>query len=81
MKLYEKVIIDELKHIKKQYPTPRLTEIKDEVQEIIINEEAMILPESIFMYQLQVMGILNVFLKGLIKQVRIQPLVKKMMIN
>ena len=43
-----KVIIDELKHIKKQYPTPRLTEIKDEVQEIIINEEAMILPEDIY---------------------------------
>ena len=43
-----KVIVDELKNIKKQYPSPRLTEIKDEVQEIIINEEAMILPEDIY---------------------------------
>lgn len=43
-----KVIVDELKSIKKQYPSPRLTEIKDEVQEITINEEAMILPEDIY---------------------------------
>ena len=43
-----KVIVDELKQIKKQYPSPRLTEIKDEVQEITINEEAMILPEDIY---------------------------------
>jgi len=42
------VIIDELKQIKKQYPSPRLTQIKDEVQEITINEEAMILPEDIY---------------------------------
>ena len=34
--------------IKKQYPSPRLTEIKDEVQEIVIDEEAMILPEDIY---------------------------------
>lgn len=47
-KVLRKVIIDELKQIKKQYPTPRLTEIKDEVQEVIINEEAMILPEDIY---------------------------------
>ena len=33
-KVLRKVIIDELKQIKKQYPSPRLTEIKDEVQEI-----------------------------------------------
>lgn len=43
-----KVIVDELKHIKKQYPSPRLTEIKDEVQEVTVNEEAMILPEDIY---------------------------------
>lgn len=43
-----KVIIDELKQIKKQYPSPRLTQIKDEVQEVTINEEAMILPEDIY---------------------------------
>ncbi len=43
-----KVIIDELKEIKKQYPSPRLTEIKEKVQEVVINEEAMILPEDIY---------------------------------
>lgn len=47
-KVLRKVIVDELKQIKKQYPSPRLTEIKDEVQEIVINEEAMILPEDIY---------------------------------
>ena len=47
-KVLRKVIISELKQIKKQYPTPRLTEIKDEVLEITINEEAMILPEDIY---------------------------------
>ena len=43
-----KVIVDELKQIKKQYPSPRLTQIKHEVQEIVIDEEAMILPEDIY---------------------------------
>jgi len=47
-KVLRKVIINELKNIKKQYPTPRLTQIKDEVQEIVINEQAMILPEDIY---------------------------------
>ena len=47
-KVLRKVIIDELKQIKKQYASPRLTEIKDEVQEIVIDEEAMILPEDIY---------------------------------
>lgn len=43
-----KVIIDELKEIKKHYPTPRLTEIKEHIQDITVNEEAMILPEDIY---------------------------------
>ena len=47
-RVLRKVIIDELKTIKKQYPTPRLTEIKGEVQEIVINEEAMVLPEDVY---------------------------------
>ncbi|MEG0593170.1 MAG: DNA gyrase C-terminal beta-propeller domain-containing protein, partial [Coprobacillus sp.] len=42
-----KVIIDELKRVKQQYPSPRLSEIKDEILEVSINEEAMILPEDI----------------------------------
>ena len=44
----KKEIIKELKDIKKQYPSARLTKIKDEVQEITINEEAMILPEDVY---------------------------------
>ena len=47
-KVLRKVVIDELKYVKKQYPSPRLTEIKDEVLEVTVNEEAMILPEDIY---------------------------------
>lgn len=47
-KVLRNVIISELKEIKKQYPMPRLTQIKDEVSEILINEEAMILSEDIY---------------------------------
>ncbi|MCD8027551.1 MAG: DNA topoisomerase IV subunit A [Erysipelotrichaceae bacterium] len=47
-KVLRNVIISELKEIKNQYPSPRLTQIKDEVQEISINEEAMILSEDIY---------------------------------
>lgn len=47
-KVLRKVITDELKQIKKQYPTPRLTEIKDDILEVVINEEAMILPEDTY---------------------------------
>lgn len=47
-KVLRKVIIDELKQIKKQYPAPRLTEIKEHVQDTTINEEAMILPEDVY---------------------------------
>ena len=47
-KVLRKVIIDELKQIKKQYPSPRLTEIKEHIQDVTINEEAMILPEDVY---------------------------------
>ena len=47
-KVLRKVIVNELKQIKKQYPSPRLTEIKDEVLEVTINEDAMILPEDVY---------------------------------
>ncbi|MCD7839137.1 MAG: DNA topoisomerase IV subunit A [Erysipelotrichaceae bacterium] len=47
-KVLRNTIISELKQIKKQYPMPRLTQIKDEVQEVSINEEAMILSEDIY---------------------------------
>ena len=42
-----KVIIDRLKEIKKKYPMPRLTQIKNEVSEIKIDEKAMIISEDI----------------------------------
>ena len=47
-KALRKVIIQQLELIKKTYPSPRLTQIKDKVQDITINEEAMILPEDIY---------------------------------
>ncbi len=47
-KVLRKVITNELKLIKKQYPTPRLTQIKDEVLEVVVNEDAMILPEDVY---------------------------------
>ncbi len=47
-KVLRKVIIDELMAIKVQYPSPRLSEIKDEVQEITINEDAMVLSEDVY---------------------------------
>lgn len=42
-----KVIINQLKSIKKKYPMPRLSVIRDEIQEIKIDEKAMILAEEI----------------------------------
>ncbi len=42
-----KVIIDQLKTIKKKYPMPRLSKIRDEIQEIKIDEKAMILSEDV----------------------------------
>lgn len=41
------VIIDRLRDIKKKYPMARLTEIKNEVSEIKIDEKAMIIAEDI----------------------------------
>lgn len=41
------VIIERLVEVKRKYPTPRLSEIRDEVQEIRIDEKAMILSEDI----------------------------------
>ena len=42
-----KVIIDQLKTIKKKYPMPRLSMIRDKIQEIKIDEKAMILSEDV----------------------------------
>lgn len=40
------VVIERLKEIKKKYPMPRLSEIRDEIQEIKIDEKAMIVSED-----------------------------------
>ena len=42
-----KVIIDQLKTIKKKYPMPRLSMIRDKIQEVKIDEKAMILSEDV----------------------------------
>lgn len=42
------VIIKRLKDIKTKYPMPRLTQIKQEVRDIKIDEKAMIIPEDIY---------------------------------
>lgn len=41
-----KVIINQLKEIKKKYPMPRLTQIKEQISEIKIDEKAMIIEED-----------------------------------
>lgn len=41
-----KVIIERLNSVKKKYPMPRLSKIRDEIQEIKIDEQAMILSED-----------------------------------
>lgn len=40
------VIIDDLKAIKKKYPTPRLTKIQEEVRDTSIDDKAMIISED-----------------------------------
>lgn len=47
-KVLRKVIIKELREVKSLYPSERLTEIKDEVAEIILDKEAMIISEDIY---------------------------------
>lgn len=47
-KVLRKVIIDELNSVKKKYPTPRLTEIKDEIMDTSINQQAMIISEDVY---------------------------------
>lgn len=42
------VIIKRLKEIKQKYPMPRLTQIKEEISEIKIDEKAMIISEDIY---------------------------------
>lgn len=41
------VIIERLQEIKKKYPMPRMSEIREEIQEIKIDEKAMIISEDI----------------------------------
>lgn len=46
-KVLRDVIIKELKEVKSLYPSPRLTEIKDEVTEVTVDKEAMIISEDV----------------------------------
>ena len=47
-KKLKKVIIKELNETKKKYKVPRLTTIKDEIEDIVIDKEAMIIPEDVY---------------------------------
>ncbi|MBO6047260.1 MAG: DNA topoisomerase IV subunit A [Erysipelotrichaceae bacterium] len=47
-KVLRSVIIDELKDLKKRYPTPRLTEIKDDILDTSIDETSMIIAEDVY---------------------------------
>lgn len=42
------VIIKRLREIKQKYPMPRLTQIKEKVSEVKIDEKAMIISEDIY---------------------------------
>lgn len=46
-KRLREVIVERLKEVKIKYPMPRLSEIRDEIQEIKIDEKAMIIAEDI----------------------------------
>lgn len=46
-KLLRRVIISELKEVKKAFPTPRLTKIEDEIQEIVIDKVSMVANERV----------------------------------
>ncbi|MBP3275264.1 DNA topoisomerase IV subunit A [Kandleria sp.] len=47
-KVLRQVIISELREIKKKYPSPRLTTIKDEIMDTSINAQAMIVSEDCY---------------------------------
>jgi topoisomerase-4 subunit A len=65
-KLFE-VIIDELKELQNEFKTPRRTQIEEEVQEVIIDEKAMI-PDETFM--------LSVSKDGYVKRVSLRSYTK-----
>jgi len=46
--ILRQVIVDELTYVKNLYPSPRLTEIKDEVLDITIDKEAMIIADDVY---------------------------------
>lgn len=46
-KLLKRVIISELKEVKKAFPTPRLTKIENEIQEIVIDKVSMVANERV----------------------------------
>ncbi len=46
--LLNQKIINELNDVKKQFPTPRKTKVEDEVSDLVVNKEAMIANEEVF---------------------------------
>ena len=46
-KLLKRVIIKELKEVKKEFPTQRFTKIEDEIEEIIIDKVSMVTSEQV----------------------------------
>ncbi|MEG0423943.1 MAG: DNA topoisomerase IV subunit A [Erysipelotrichaceae bacterium] len=48
-KMLNKVMIDELKEVKNEFPTPRLTKIEADIEEIVIDKTAMINSEQVML--------------------------------
>lgn len=48
-KKLRKVMVDELKEVKQTFKTPRLSHIEDEIEEIVIEKEAMITSEQVML--------------------------------
>lgn len=46
-KLLKRLIIKECKEVKKEFPTPRLTKIEAEIEDIVIDKESMIASEQV----------------------------------
>ncbi len=46
-KLLKRVMIQELKEVRKEFPTPRLTKIENEIEEIVIDKVSMIASEQV----------------------------------
>lgn len=48
-KMLRKVLVNELKEIKNEYATPRLSELEEEIEDIVINQEDLIADEQVML--------------------------------